>query len=135
MLTKFNRKAVFLSNRKVQFWISDIWQVFSFRFTVKWKKICQIIMESPLNNNVSKEWSVYKRWAMWHLFWGLALNSGIQTNQILTNDDEVCITSLSNILLALVYQSRELFSLTNHRTIFNTQFSDWSTSHKLIKCV
>ena len=29
----------------------------------------------------------------------LALNSGIQTNQILTNDDEVCIPSLSSILL------------------------------------
>ena len=31
-------EAVFLSNRKVQFWISVIWQVFSFRFTVKWEK-------------------------------------------------------------------------------------------------
>ena len=29
----------------------------------------------------------------------LALNSGIQTYQILTNDDEVCIQSLSSILL------------------------------------
>ena len=42
----------FLSNRKVQFWISVIWQVFFFfldHHTVKWKKICrffcQIIME------------------------------------------------------------------------------------------
>ena len=32
----------------------------------------------------------------------LALNSGIQINQILTNDDEVCITSLSSILLAVI---------------------------------
>ena len=31
----------------------------------------------------------------------LALNSGIQTNQILTNDDEVCIQRLSSILLAV----------------------------------
>ena len=31
-------EAVFLSNRKVQFWISVIWQVFSFWFTVKWEK-------------------------------------------------------------------------------------------------
>ena len=31
----------------------------------------------------------------------LALNSGIQTYQILANDDEVCIPSLSNILLAV----------------------------------
>ena len=31
----------------------------------------------------------------------LALNSGIQTNQILTNDDEVCIPRLSSILLAV----------------------------------
>ena len=30
-----------------------------------------------------------------------ALNSGIQTNQILTNDDEVCIPSVSNTLLAV----------------------------------
>ena len=27
----------------------------------------------------------------------MALNSGIQTNQILTNDDEVCIPRLSSI--------------------------------------
>ena len=32
----------------------------------------------------------------------LPLNSGIQTYQILTNDDEVCIPSLSSILLALL---------------------------------
>ena len=31
----------------------------------------------------------------------LTLNSGIQTNQILTNDDEVCIPRLSSILLAV----------------------------------
>ena len=31
----------------------------------------------------------------------LSLNSGIQTNQILTNDDEVCIPRLSSILLAV----------------------------------
>ena len=31
----------------------------------------------------------------------MALNSGIQTNQILTNDDEVCIPHLSSILLAV----------------------------------
>ena len=31
----------------------------------------------------------------------LSLNSGIQTYQILTNDDEVCIPSLSIILLAV----------------------------------
>ena len=32
----------------------------------------------------------------------LALYSGIQTNQILTNDDEVCIPRLSSILLAVL---------------------------------
>ena len=32
-----------------------------------------------------------------------ALNSGIQTNQILTNDDEVCIPRRSSILLAVIY--------------------------------
>ena len=31
----------------------------------------------------------------------MALNSGIQTYQILTNVDEVCIPSLSSILLAV----------------------------------
>ena len=31
----------------------------------------------------------------------LAFYSGIQTNQILTNDDEVCIPRLSSILLAV----------------------------------
>ena len=31
----------------------------------------------------------------------MALNSGIQTYQILTNDDEVCIPRLSSILLAV----------------------------------
>ena len=31
----------------------------------------------------------------------MALNSGIQNYQILTNDDEVCIPSLSSILLAV----------------------------------
>ena len=33
----------------------------------------------------------------------LALNSGIQAYQILTNDDEVCVPSLSSILLAVNY--------------------------------
>jgi hypothetical protein len=31
----------------------------------------------------------------------LALNSGIQTNQNLTNDDKVCIPRVSSILLAV----------------------------------
>ena len=31
----------------------------------------------------------------------LDLNSGVQTNQILTNDDEVCISRLPSILLAV----------------------------------
>ena len=35
----------------------------------------------------------------------LALKLGIQTYQILTNDDEVCIPSLSSILLAVSIQS------------------------------
>jgi hypothetical protein len=34
----------------------------------------------------------------------LSLNSGIQTNQILTNDDEVCIPRLSSILLAVFWK-------------------------------
>ena len=32
----------------------------------------------------------------------MALNSGIQTYEIFTNDDEVCIQSLSSILLAVI---------------------------------
>ena len=32
----------------------------------------------------------------------MALNSGIQTYQMLTNDDEVCIPSLSSILLSVL---------------------------------
>ena len=32
----------------------------------------------------------------------LVLNSGIQSYQILTNDDEVCIPSLSSILLTVL---------------------------------
>ena len=32
----------------------------------------------------------------------LALKLGIQTYQILTNDDEVCVLSLSSILLAAI---------------------------------
>ena len=35
----------------------------------------------------------------------LALKFGIQTYQILTNDDEVCIASLSSILLAVTSES------------------------------
>ena len=35
----------------------------------------------------------------------LAVNSGIQTNQILTNDDEICIPRLSSILLAVCAKS------------------------------
>ena len=34
----------------------------------------------------------------------LALNLGIETYQILTNDDEVCIPSLSSILIAVLKQ-------------------------------
>ena len=34
------------------------------------------------------------------------LNSGIQTNQILTNDDKVCVSSLSSIPLAVLEQKK-----------------------------
>ena len=36
----------------------------------------------------------------------LALNSGIKSYQILTNDDEVCIPSLSSILLAVCLKTK-----------------------------
>ena len=60
----------------------------------------------------------------------LALNSGIQTNQSLTNDDEVCIPRRSSILLAV--NSSKLQSvkkasiylkqfLCNQYLIFNSQ--------------
>ena len=35
----------------------------------------------------------------------LALKLGIQTYQILTKDDEVCIRSLSSILLAVLFRN------------------------------
>ena len=35
----------------------------------------------------------------------MALDSGIQTNQIFTNNDEVCISHLSCILLAVFTQN------------------------------
>ena len=43
----------------------------------------------------------------------LALNSRIQTYQILTNDNEICIPSLSSILLAVMTneESMELFRI------------------------
>ena len=41
----------------------------------------------------------------------LALDSGIQTNQILTNDDEVCIPRLSSILLAVIYFSFRILNI------------------------
>ena len=43
----------------------------------------------------------------------MAFNSGIQTNQILANGDEVCIPSLSSILLAVITneESMELFRI------------------------
>ena len=44
----------------------------------------------------------------------LALNSGIQTYQILTNDDEVCIPSISGILLAVTDLCRKLASKSIH---------------------
>ena len=39
----------------------------------------------------------------------LALNSELRTYQILTDDDEVCIPSLSSILLAVSYVWNKLF--------------------------
>ena len=44
----------------------------------------------------------------------MALNSGIQTYQILTIDDEVCIPNLSSILIAV----SNLFHFYEDRTIF-----------------
>ena len=40
----------------------------------------------------------------------MALNSGIQTHQILTDDDEVCITRLSSTLLAVNKQETKTCS-------------------------
>ena len=37
----------------------------------------------------------------------LALNPGLQTYQILTKDDKVCIPSLSSILLAVIGKQME----------------------------
>ena len=59
----------------------------------------------------------------------LALNSGIQTNQILTNDDEVCIPRLSSILLAVpVWSIISLFFVTIS-SVFQTVKFDEKISH------
>ena len=50
----------------------------------------------------------------------MALNSGIKTHQILTNDDEVCIPSLSSILLAVLVPGG--FS---HRINWNNYNLNW----------
>ena len=47
-------------------------------------------------------------------------NSGIQTYQILTNNDEVCIPSLSSILLAVRHSIIELV----HNQAFMQTFYD-----------
>ena len=46
----------------------------------------------------------------------MALNSGIQTYQILINDDEFCIPSLSSIFLA-VYSSNRIRKTQNEHLI------------------
>ena len=38
----------------------------------------------------------------------LTLNSGIQTNQILINDDEVCVLHCSSIILLAVIRGKRL---------------------------
>ena len=48
----------------------------------------------------------------------LALNSGIQTYQIFRNDDEVCIPSLSSILLAL----KSLAAINNIKCLGNKMY-------------
>ena len=59
----------------------------------------------------------------------MALNSGIQTYEIFTNDDEVCIQSLSSILLAVILAGLPI----TEPYWFNTQLSDWSTCRKFMK--
>ena len=49
----------------------------------------------------------------------LALNSGIETYQILTNDDEVCIPRLSSILLAVNnYNNKKKTICYLHKYVF-----------------
>ena len=57
----------------------------------------------------------------------MALDSGIQTNQILTNDDEVCIPRLSSILLAVL-------SWTNKGSKFNSLNSLSTVSSRKKNC-
>ena len=47
----------------------------------------------------------------------LALNSGIQTYQILTNDDKVCISSLSSSILAVFKTYRSNLEFPKNDTI------------------
>ena len=53
----------------------------------------------------------------------LALNSEIQTNQILTNDDIVCIPRLSSILLA-AQNKYEFFSTTIKYIVIDVEQKD-----------
>ena len=50
----------------------------------------------------------------------MALDSGIQTNQILTNDDEVDIPRLSSILLAVTKKS--IVDINNALQLVNSFF-------------
>ena len=50
----------------------------------------------------------------------MALDSGIQTNQILTNDDEVYIPRLSSILLAVTKKS--IVDINNALQLVNSFF-------------
>ena len=58
----------------------------------------------------------------------MTLNSGIQTYQILTNDDEVCIPSLFSILLAVPPSTFGQFqkNLDNSREIWTILINFWN---------
>ena len=56
----------------------------------------------------------------------MALNSEIQTNQILTNDDEVCIPRLSSILLAvLIWSTYYLQLCKSHKENGKARGTTW----------
>ena len=55
----------------------------------------------------------------------LALDSGIQTNQILTNDVEVCIPRLSSIILAVLLYLSDIYCKLRLHQKLNSSFFNW----------
>ena len=60
-------------------------------------------------------------------------NFGIQINQILTNDDEVCIPRLASILLAVIWICELLITRFHEKTIVKNEFFTTQISYEIRK--